>query len=942
MRSMQDRKHRTLYLIDGHAHFFRAYHAIRSALTSPVTKEPTNMTFGFTGMLLRLLKDYRPDYLAVVIDVSGDRETFRSELYPEYKANRPETPDDFRPQVERCLDILGQMSIPVIGVAGVEADDVIATAVRRLRGEHEDLDIRIVSRDKDLTQLLSDGVEMLDLYKDRIVSAADVFKVEGVEPEHVVDILALMGDSVDNIPGVMGIGPKTAAQLVLKYGSVAGVLAHLDEIKGKRRENLEAAVDQLPLSRRLVELKDDVEFEFELQSAVSDPAKLPLETLLDTFRKLGLNRQQKELKALVADSATTSVSAGTSSSEAPPTLFDEAFPTAPCRSGDYELITSAAALDTFIGRIAETGQVALAVQTDGSDAMSSNLCGVGLAFEQCKAAYVPIRSSDGSAHLDESAVLARVGPLLEDPSITKIGHNLKFVMNVLRRHDIQLRGPLMDTMTASYVIDATRSSHDLEVLALALLGHTSIAWSDVVGTGKAKLTFDQVPLDLAVDFVAERADLMLQVREKLEVELDTQELRGLFQDVEMPLVAVLAELEFNGIHVDPDELDRQCEHLKQRIEDLKSRIGEVSPHPFNPDSPKQLAAVLFNKPDDDPPGLGLRPLKRGKTGPSTDVEVLEKLAADEDVDTPVPGLIVEHRRLTKLVNTYLVTLKDFINPETGRVHASFHQTGAATGRLSSSDPNLQNIPIRTEVGREVRRAFTAEPGNVLVTADYSQIELRLLAHLSDDPALIEAFLQGADIHEAVAAEVFGIDPRQVTPEQRNTAKMVNFGIVYGITPYGLARRLGPDVSVDDAAAIIESYKRRFSRIEAFLEECVEQAVTNGYVETILGRRRLIPQVTAQHPQQRALGERMAINTVVQGSAADLIKLAMIDLYRRLPLRCPNVRMLLQIHDELVFEVPEAEAESVQPFLVERMQAALDLRVPLVVDSASSACWIDAK
>jgi DNA polymerase-1 len=557
-------------------------------------------------------------------------------------------------------------------------------------------------------------------------------------------------------------------------------------------------------------------------------------------------------------------------------------------------------------------------------------------------------------HLDEATVLDVLRPVLESSSIRKVGHNLKFDINILRRHGMGLAGISFDTMIASYVIDATRSSHKMDVLALALLDYHCIPITNLIGAGRQQRTFDTVPLDAAIEYAAEDADVTLRLRGVLAPELEATGITRLFREVEMPLVEVLAELEFNGIRVDPAELDRQRGRLEERVKALRTQIADLAPYPFNPDSPKQLAALLFNRPDADPPGLGLRPLKRTRTGPSTDQEVLDKLAADPEIASPIPRLIVEHRQLSKLVSTYLVSLKDAIHPATGRVHATFHQTVASTGRLSSSDPNLQNIPIRTEVGREIRRAFVAEPGHVLISADYSQIELRLLAHLSEDPALIEAFRKGIDIHTAVAAEVFGVPPDAVTPAQRSSAKMVNFGIVYGITAYGLARRLqmaGTETTADQAGRIIADYKARYGRIAAFLDRCVQQAERQGYVETILGRRRAIPQITARDPQLRALGERLAINSVVQGSAADLIKLAMIDLHRRLPGEFPPrggsmgrsaVRMLLQIHDELVFEAPEDLAARAAALIVDRMQRAMDLRVPLVVESAWSRNWIDAK
>ncbi|MHC4320190.1 MAG: DNA polymerase I [Planctomycetota bacterium] len=932
-------KTKTLYLIDGHTQFFRAYHAIRPGMTSPVTKEPTNMTFGFVGILLKLMREYAPDYLAVVIDVSGDKETFRAELYPEYKAHREAPPEDFHPQVERCKQLLETMQIPVIGREGVEADDVIASLVRRLEAKHEDLDIRIVSRDKDLSQLIDERVELFDIHKDELMSPAALFATEGVEPGHVRDILALMGDPTDNVPGVPGIGPKTAAQLILRYGSVDGLLANLDEIKGKRRENIEAARETIALARTLVSLKDDLDVDLDLNAARCVPASLPVEDVVALFRELGLNRAQTELRELAGAKP---------SAEAPPAEGQqELFAAAPVSSsaadrGDYRLIATVEELDELIAQVRTAGECAVDTETDSLAPVSANLCGVSISVKSGTGAYIPTRSPQPDRHLDTKTVLQRLRPVLEDASIDKIGQNLKFDINVFRRHDVKLAGNSFDTMIASYLIDPSRSSHSMNVLALAYLGYTCIPISDLIGTGKKQRTFDQAPLEAAVPYAAEDADITLRLRNALAPHLEAAGLRALFDDVEMPLVEVLAELEFNGIRLDPDELDRQRANLGRRIDELRDQISDAAPHPFNPDSPKQLAAVLFNRPDKDPPGLGLTAQRRGKTGPSTDQEVLERLAADPAVASRVPQLIVEYRQLTKLVSTYLVALKDAINPDTGRVHASFHQTVAATGRLSSSDPNLQNIPIRTDLGREIRRAFVAEPGKVLICADYSQVELRLLAHLSDDEALIKAFHSGADIHTAAAADVFGVAAADVTPPQRDAAKMVNFGIVYGITPWGLARRLGADASVEFAGRIIADYKARFPKIDEFLGKCVASAQADGYVETILGRRRPIPQIHARNPQQRALGERMAINSVVQGSAADLIKLAMIDLYRRLPQEFPAARMLLQIHDELVLEAPEAQAEPVRKLVTERMEAAMTLKVPLVVGSAYSSSWIDVK
>jgi len=963
---------KTLYLIDGHAQFFRAYHAIRpGTMSSPVTKEPTNLVFGFVATLIKTLREFDPppQYVGVVIDVAGDRETFRSEIYPEYKATRDPAPEDFHPQVERCLEVLRGMNIPVVGLPGVEADDVIATLVRRLEAADPDLNVVVISKDKDLTQLISDRVRLFDIHKDQPVTPESVFGVPGVTPQMVPDVLALMGDTVDNVPGIPGVGPKTAGQWIVQYGSIDGVYAHLDEIKGKKRESLEASRDLVRLSRRLVALKDDCEINADLEQFRFDRSRIDVPGLQDLFRLLGFGRHQQEIAALakgvaVAELSSEATQVAPGRHERPPSvdsttigtvrdksigdsLFEqsrEATPHAALASppGEYQCIVTEHDLSNVVGEIQRAGFVSIDTETDGLSPVSANLCGVSLSVRQETGWYVPTRSPDPARHLDTARVMNALRPVIEDAAIRKIGQNLKFDINVLRTHGARLRGIAFDAMIASYVIDATRSSHGMDALAKAFLNHDTIRLTDLIGAGKSQRTFDQVPLDLATTYSAEDADITLRLRDMLDPMLDVAGLRDLFENVEMPLVEVLAELEYNGIRVDPDELDRQRDRLNEQIAVLRRRIVDHAPHAFNPDSPKQLAAALFNRPDADPPGLGLKIVKRGKTGPSTDVEVLEKLAADPAVGSEIPALIVEYRQLTKLVNTYLVALREAINPRTGRVHASFNQTVAATGRLSSSDPNLQNIPIRTEVGREIRRAFVADPGNLLIAADYSQIELRILAHLSEDPALIEAFHRDADIHTAVASEVYGVRASDVTPAQRNSAKMINFGIVYGITPFGLSRRLGDKVTVDDAARIIADYKHRFNRINAFLDRCVHEAETKGYVETMLGRRRAIPQVYSRNPQEKALGERVAINSVVQGSAADLIKLAMIDLFRALPSKFPSARMLLQIHDELVFEASQAEAESVRRFVVERMERAMALNVPLKVGSAVAVNWIDAK
>jgi DNA polymerase I len=986
----------TLFIIDGYGQFFRNYHAIRTPMTSPVTKEPTNMTFGFVGLLFKLLKAEgpgisragKPDFVVVALDVGGDKETFRSELYPEYKANRKEPPDDLRPQVDRCLAMLREIGVPVIGAPGFEADDVMGALVCRLRVEHPDLKIRLVAKDKDLKQLLDiaapgaePNVEMFDVHTDQNFDAAKLMEETGLRPDQVIDMLALMGDAVDNVPGVEGVGEKTAAQLIKEYDTLENLLAHAADIKGKRGEKLREAAPQLGLSKQLVTLKCDLPLDFELESA--SVANLRLERMSPILRELGFNRYQDELKQIIGgDAGAEPAAAGstkprvnapttpdpsprprTRSDPAPDLLqsglfdaHDAARPIREAQSGTYTCVKTRDQLDTLLKELRAAPLIAFDTETTSLSAIDSKICGLSFSTKVGTGWYVPIRSPSPTEHLDEQTVLAALRPILEDPTKPKVGHNLKYDILALRASDITLRGLTAtgpqgigsDSMIASYLIDASRSSHSLDALALALLRRTNIPISDLIGSGKNQRRFDTVPLDQATHYAAEDADVALQLREHMVPQLRAMQLMPLFEEVELPLVEVLAELEWNGILVEPDELDRQRHRLQGQIETLLRQIKTESMRAigrsFDPDSPKQLAAALFNKPDDiDAPGLGLKSLRRTKTGHSTDVEVLERLALEEETSSAIPRLILEYRQLTKLVSTYLVALKDAINPRTRRIHSSFNQTVAATGRLASSDPNLQNIPIRTEVGREIRKAFIAPPGRVLITADYSQIELRLLAHLSRDPALIEAFHQGADIHAAVAAQIHGIPPEKVTKDQRGGAKMVNFGIVYGITAFGLARRL--KIEEKAAAEIINGYKRRFSGITTFLQECIEQARRYGYVETIMKRRRPIPDVDSNQPGRRALAERLAINSVVQGSAADLIKVAMVDLYRRMTGPAggmSDVKMLLQIHDELVFEAPEGKAQVARDLIVERMEKAMDLSVPLKADAYIARNWYEGK
>ena len=951
---------KSLFIIDGHAQIFRAYHAIRGGMTSPVTQEPTNATFGFVGMLIKLLREYNPDYLVVTFDVSGDRKTFRSDLYPEYKANRKPAPEDLHPQVLRVRSLCETWGIPVIGVVGVEADDVIATLVER-HAEADDLEIKIVSKDKDLQQLITPHVAMIDVHKDEIIDLAGLKETKGITPEQVIDMLALMGDNVDNVPGVPGVGPKTAAKLINQYGSLDELLAHTDDLRGKLKENLVAHADKIPLSKELVTLKRDVEFDFNLEDAKVAPP--PVAALHPIMIELGFNRHERDLAKLAPAPAPGGEDAPKPEAEEPARpkkpaprvdhsdgLFashaaadDLELPPRPADIADYTCIKSKKDLKALVAELKKLkGPLSVDTETDRLDPMQAQLVGICLAWKPDHAVYVPVRSSQPEDHLDPDTVIDALRPILEDESIPKVAQNLKYDLLILRNAGINLAigSTSFDTMVASYLIDATRSSHKLDHLALAFLDREMIPITDLIGPrGKNQKSMIDHTADAVTKYSAEDADVTLQLRNHFAPQLESNELTELFETLEMPLVEVLAELEYNGVLVDPDELDRQNKAIDARINELADAIIDKAGADFNPDSPKQLADILFNQ-------LGCKVVKKLKTGPSTDSEVLTKIAEEQDgPGAEVASLILEYRQLTKLRGTYLESLKTAINPETKRIHASFNQTVTVTGRLSSSDPNLQNIPIRTELGRQIRKAFVAPPGSVLLGADYSQIELRLLAHLSQDAGLIEAFNSDADIHRIVAAQVFEIDPEDVTSEQRGVAKMVNFGIVYGITPFGLARRLPPGTYGSDnkeAAAIIDDYKQRYPGITQFLDACVEKATTDGYVETIAGRRRSIPNIESRNPNLRGFAERTAINTVVQGSAADLIKIAMVDLHQRIRDEKLPMKMLLQIHDELVFEVPEDQAEPQSVFIRDRMQAAMELAVPLKVEVSWGTSWFETK
>ncbi len=905
---------KTCYIIDGHSQIYRAYYAPFRDLTSP-TGEPTRATYVFSSMLLKLIAQKEPDYLAMAID-GPTKKLHRRTLYPEYKATRKPMPDDLPVQIDRILQIVRAMGIPVLEAEGYEADDILATAAEKL--PDSDLDLVIVSRDKDLDQLLSEHVVLYDPLKDELIDPEALARSKGYRPDQAVEIQALTGDSSDNIPGIPGVGPKTAVKLIDKYGSAEAVLQNADEQTPKLSENLKAHADQLRISRKLVELDRHVPIQLDLEGMRFEKIAGQIRPL---FAELGFTRLIEQLDAKGIEQA----SAGPADTAA----LAEKYEQTSAQDFEYVCIETSEQLDALVRRLAKAGRLALDTETTSTDPVRCRLVGISLSDKPGYGAYLPVAGPLGARTLELDEVREKLGPLLADESVVKVGQNLKYDMLVLTNAGFRLAGELFDTMVAAWVLDSDRLTYKLDALCAEYLNHRCIPIEDVIGRGRNQQTMDAVPVDLVAPYAAEDADVTLRLADVLGKALAERDLLDLMANLEMPLLPILAEMEQTGIRVDCDRLGDMQTDLGARADQLRSRIIELAETEFNPDSPKQLAEVLFEQ-------MGMRVIKRNKTGPSTDSSVLEELALEHEL----PGLVLDYRKLTKLIGTYLKSLAQCVLNRDGRVHTCFHQTGTTTGRLSSSDPNLQNIPIRTEQGRQIRSAFVAEPGWKLLAADYSQVELRVLAHFCQDATLLEAFRAGKDIHRTVAAQVFGVPVRDVTPEMRSRAKGVNFGIIYGQTAFGLAKALR--IARSDAAAFIDAYKRRFPRIEAFLAECIDQAKAHGYVQTLFGRRRTIHNIDSRNGQKRALAQRLAINSVVQGSAADLIKMAMIRIAGRIESEDRPSRMLLQIHDELVFEIPAQAVASEREMIVEEMTGAIDLDVPLQVDVGVAETWLDAK
>ncbi len=893
--------HPTLFLIDGYSQMYRAYHAIRG-LTGPGGRS-TNAVYGFVAMLRKLLNDQRPDLIACAFDLAGP--TFRDALAADYKANRAPMPDDLAEQIPFVHRACQALGVPILSCQGFEADDVIGTVAERATAEG--YQVVIVTGDKDMFQLVHDGVRVFNPRDEGTWYDADGVKEKfGVPPHMVVDVLALTGDSIDNIKGVPGVGEKGARELLTTFGSLDALLERAGEVTQKKyREALLANADGARQSRELARIRRDAPITFDIE----------------TFRYRGPDRQA--CFELFAELGFRS-------------LLSEFAPTAETVEKDYALVESLEGVEALAAELRAAGRIALRTFTTAAPVVQADLVGIAFATRDRHARYVPLahHALDAGPQADRRAALAALKPVLEDASIEKVGHDLKLDAIVLARYGVALRGLAFDTMLASYLLDATRSSHPLEEGALEHLGYKALTEDAVCGRGAKALAMASLPPSALLDYAGERVDLALQLAARTAPMLAEQALDAVYRDLELPLIPVLAEIERAGVKVDVGVLGRLSERLDRDLAARSARIFELAGESFNINSPKQLSEVLFEK-------LKLPAGKRsGKTGvSSTAVEVLEDLAASHEL----PRLILDWRSVQKLKGTYIDALPQLVNPETGRLHTCFNQAVAATGRLSSSDPNLQNIPIRSELGREIRAAFIAEPGHLLISADYSQIELRVLAHLSGDDTLIEAFRRGDDIHDQTALKVFGPDSGLAPHELRRRAKIINYALLYGKTAFTLARDIG--VTQQAAQAFIDAYFSGFPKVRAFIDGLLDEARQTGVVKTLFGRRRLVPELTSRNGQVRSAAERVAVNLPIQGTAADILKRAMVDIHGELESRRGRgigARMILTVHDELLFEVPEAEAEEASALVKDGMERAVALNVPLTVDVGTAPNWREAK
>jgi DNA polymerase-1 len=922
---------KTLLLVDGSSYLYRAFHALARAGLRSKKGEPTWAIFGVLNMLRRLLKDAPADYLACVFDAKG--RTFRDDLYPEYKANRPPMPEDLAVQTAPLKEAIASMGWPLLEIEGVEADDVIGTLARR--AEREGMRVIIASGDKDLAQLVNPAVtiENADPATGRreVLDEAGVEAKFGVKPGRMIDYLTLVGDSVDNVPGVEKVGPKTAVKWLAQYGTLDGVMQHASEIPGVVGENLRRSLDWLPKARELLTIKCDVD----LPVKPADLAPRPRDTarLAELFERFDFKSWKRELEGdapIGSGHARESAAGGgvTAATERAPQLAPD--PPAPSRqpSRNYETVLTWQQLDAWLKRIGNAELVALDTETTSLDPMKAELVGLSFAVEAGAAAYVPLahRYAGAPQQLDRAAVLARLKPWLEDARSPKLGQNAKYDMHVLANLDIRLAGVAHDTLLESYVLESHRP-HDMDSLAEHHLGLKTITYDEVTGKGAARIGFEQVAVERATEYAAEDADVTLQLHQALYPRVQAEEkLERIYREVEMPLVMVLFRMERNGVLLDVALLKELSREFGEKMAAIESEAHAQAGQPFNINSPRQIQEILFEK-------QGLKPVKKTPSGqPSTDEESLEELALDH----PLPKLILDYRTLAKLKSTYTDKLPESLHPETGRVHTNYGQAVAVTGRLASNDPNLQNIPIRTAEGRRIREAFIAPRGSQIVSADYSQIELRIMAHISQDASLLAAFAAGEDIHTATAAEIFGLSPKAVGSEQRRYAKVINFGLIYGMSAFGLARQLGLERAA--AQQYMDCYFTRYPGVADYMKRTREAARETGYVETVFGRRLWLPEIKSSNPARRQGAERAAINAPMQGTAADLIKMAMIAVDRWLAAERMNSRLILQVHDELVLEVPEGELARVKRELPKLMGGVAKLAVPLVVDLGAGPNW----
>ena len=923
-----------LVLVDGSSYLYRAFHAFPPLTNS--AGEPTGAMYGVLNMLKSLISQVQPSHIAVVFDAKG--KTFRDEMFEQYKSHRPPMPDDLRKQIQPLHDIIRALGIPLLVIKGVEADDVIGTlAVAASKANQK---VLISTGDKDMAQLVDDNIMLINTMNNTLLDREAVIEKYGIPPELIIDYLALMGDSADNIPGVAGVGEKTALGLLQGIGSMAEIYANLDKvaelpIRGAKKlgDKLLAEKEMADLSYRLATIKTDVALDI-------TPEQLTLgasnnDQLTEYFGRYEFKRWLNEVMN-GADSITNNSEQPTKINhyQATPALAqdnsDEALPAIQIDRSRYETLLTEADLNRWVEKLKQAKLFALDTETDNLDYMAANLVGISFALENGEAAYLPLQLDYLGAPktLEKTTALTLLKPILENPTIQKVGQNFKYDLTIFARNGIDVQGVAFDTMLESYVLNST-GRHNMDDLAKRYLGHQTITFEEIAGKGKNQLTFNQIPLEKAAEYAAEDADVTMKLQQVLWEKLSKEPtLEKLFKEMELPLLGVLSRMERRGVLIDSDALFLQSNEIANRLSELEEQAYVLAGQPFNLASTKQLQEILFDK-------LGLPVIQKTPKGaPSTNEEVLEELAFSHEL----PKVLVEHRGLSKLKSTYTDKLPQMVNPQTGRVHTSYHQAVTATGRLSSSDPNLQNIPIRNEEGRRIRQAFIAREGFTVVAADYSQIELRIMAHLSQDQGLINAFTQGKDIHRSTAAEIFGVALGEVTSEQRRNAKAINFGLIYGMSAFGLSRQLG--IGRADAQSYMDLYFKRYPGVQTFMHDIREKAKAQGYVETLFGRRLYLPDINSSNGMRRKAAERVAINAPMQGTAADIIKRAMIQLDQKLQ-NDPDIAMIMQVHDELVFEVRSEKVAFYSELIKTQMESAADLVVPLIVEVGQGTNWDEA-